>query len=183
MGTDLEFRKIASLNFFYEVREDGRIIRNAKSKKQLKIIVDYHHAQARYCFTFINRNHQVKRISIAKVVAECWLGEKPEGYEIDHIDRNSQNNNYRNLRYVTHSEQMKNRDHTNISAKGKQNLEAHTRTLMKSVRLSRNDEIKRFESMTAAARYLADEYQKTVEHMRAKLKKRRKKIYEYDVIY
>ena len=68
------------------------------------------------------------------MVAECWLGEKPEGYEIDHIDRNSQNNDYRNLRYVTRSEQMK-------------------------------------------------KYQKTVEHMRAKLKKRRKKIYEYDVIY
>ena len=84
------------------------------------------------------------------MVAECWLGEKPEGYEIDHIDRNSQNNDYRNLRYVTRSEQMKNRT---------------------------------FESMTAAARYLADEYQKTVEHMRAKLKKRRKKIYEYDVMY
>ena len=35
MGTDLEFRKIASLNFFYEVREDGRIFRNVKSKKWL----------------------------------------------------------------------------------------------------------------------------------------------------
>jgi len=50
-----------------------------------------------------------KRIMIHKVVAECWLGDCPDGYEVDHIDRNPHNNDYRNLRYVTHSKQMKNR--------------------------------------------------------------------------
>ena len=44
-----------------------------------------------------------------RIVAECWLGDRPEGYEIDHIDRNTHNNKYTNLRYVTHSVQMKNR--------------------------------------------------------------------------
>ena len=91
MKINREFRKIPSLKFLYEVSEDGRIFRNVKSKKQNKIIVDYHHSSVGYCFTFICRDYKVQRIPIARVVAECWLGEKPEGYEIDHIDRNSQN--------------------------------------------------------------------------------------------
>lgn len=35
--TNREFRKIPSLDFMYEISEDGRIFRNVKSKKQLKI--------------------------------------------------------------------------------------------------------------------------------------------------
>ena len=135
-----EFRKIPSLNFLYEVSEDGKIFRNVKSKKQNKIIVDYHHSPAGYCFTFIHRDKQNKRIPIARVVAECWLGEKPEGYEIDHIDRNSQNNHYTNLRYVTKSEQMKNRDHTNISKKGSENLRVACLKRMKPVIIIENNE-------------------------------------------
>ena len=178
-----EFRKIPSLEFLYEISEDGRIFRNVKSKKQNKIIVDYHHSEKGYCYTFICRNGKVQKIPIARVVAECWLGKKPEGYEIDHIDRNSLNNHYKNLRYVTKSEQMKNRDHSNISKKGSANLDAYRKSIMKPVNLIRGNIKKEFESQTAAARYLASEFDKTVEHIRTKLKKRRKNIYGYDVIY
>ena len=181
--TDREFRKIPSLNFLYEVSEDGRIFRNVKSKKQNKIIVDYHHSPAGYCFTFICRNHKVQRIPIARVVAECWLGKKPDGYEIDHIDRNSKNNHYTNLRYVTKSEQMKNRDHSGISKIGAQNLTAYVKTIMKSVALVKDGVRQIFESQTAAARWLAAETQKTTEHIRSKFKKRRAHVYGYDVIY
>ena len=178
-----EFRKIASLKFLYEVSEDGRIFRNVKSKKQNKIIVDYQHSSAGYCFTFICREGKVQRIPIARVVAECWLGVKPEGCEIDHIDRNSLNNHYTNLRYVTRSEQMKNRDHSGISAYGTKNLLAHVKTIMKPLTLIKGDERRDFESQTAAARWLASELGKSVEHIRAKFKKRRAHVYGWDVIY
>lgn len=36
-NSNLEFRKIPSLNFLYEIRRDGRVFRNAKSKKQYRI--------------------------------------------------------------------------------------------------------------------------------------------------
>lgn len=178
-----EFRKIPSLKFLYEISEDGRIFRNVKSKKQNKIIVDYHHSEKGYCYTFICRNGKVQRIPIARVVSECWLGEKPTGYEIDHKDRNSLNNHYTNLRYVTKSEQMKNRDHSKISVKGSENLAAYRQKIMNPIKLVNSGVEKEFESQTAAARYLAAEFDKKVEHIRTKLKMRRKNIYGYDVIY
>ncbi len=181
--TNREFRKIPSLKFLYEVSEDGRIFRNVKSKKQNKIIVDYHHASAGYCFTFIHRDKICQRIPIARVVAECWLGAKPEGYEIDHIDRNSQNNHWTNLRYVTKSEQMKNRDHSGISRIGAANLDAARRRRMKPLALIKGDERHDFESQTAAARWLTVEVCKDVEHIRSKFKKHRSHVYGYDVIY
>jgi hypothetical protein len=38
------------------------------------------------------------------------IGERPEGLDVDHIDRNTFNNNVLNLRYITHKENMKNTD-------------------------------------------------------------------------
>lgn len=164
-----EFRKIPSLNFLYEVSEDGRIFRNVKSKKQSKIIVDFHHSSAGYCFTFVCIKGKVYRIPIARVVAECWLGEKPEGYEIDHKDHNTQNNHYTNLRYVIKIDLG--------------NLAEYSQKTMKPVKLVKDGVEKVFESQTATARYLAEEYNKKVEHIRAKLKNHRSNIYGYDVIY
>lgn len=178
-----EFRKIPSLKFLYEVSEDGRVFRNVKSKKQNKIIVDYHHAEKGYCFTFICRDGVVQRIPIARVVAECWLGAKPEGMEIDHADRNSLNNHYKNLRYVTKSEQMKNRDHSGIIETGKKNLEAYRRKIMKPVALIKKGERVNFESYSAAARYMAEQTGKTVGQCQYKLSIRRAHIYDYDVEY
>ena len=42
------------------------------------------------------------------LVAKCFIGERPEGLEIDHIDRNRLNNIVENLRYVSRSENMRN---------------------------------------------------------------------------
>ena len=180
---NLEFKKIKSLQFLYEVNSNGTVFRNVKSKKHNRIVPDMHHSNTGYYFTWVCLKGKVKRVSIAQVVAECWLGDKPDGYEIDHRDRNSRNNDYRNLRYVTKSEQMKNRDHTNISATGLKNLEAARRDRMKPVKLVGFDDEKFFESTTAAARYLASFYGRTVDSMRDRLKRHRSHIFDFDVIY
>ena len=184
---NLEFRKIKSLKFLYEVNSNGTIFRNVKSKKQLLIKLDYHHSQKGYYFTWVRiggRKPEAKtlRVSIAKVVAECWLGDRPEGYQIDHIDRNPHNNDYRNLRYVTQSEQMKNRAHSGISATGSKNLEIARHERMKPIKLIADTELI-FESISSAARYLASFYDKSFDSMRNKLKKHRSHIYDFDVIY
>ena len=187
-NSNLEFRKIPSLKFLYEVNENGTIFRNVKSKKQLKIKLDMHHSQTGYYVTFVHMKIDgmsiIKRVMIHTVVAECWLGAKPDGYEIDHIDRNSHNNDYRNLRYVTKSEQMKNRDHSNIATKGSLNLHNARMLRAKPVKLHREgcvDII--YLSFADCSRALAAEYDVPFERIRHKLKAHRHKIYDYDVIY
>lgn len=188
-NSNLEFRKIKSLKYLYEINENGTIFRNVKSKKQSKIKLDNHHSKTGYYVTFVHlggrKNSVIKRVMIHNAVAECWLGDRPDGYEVDHRDRNPHNNDYRNLRYVTRSEQMKNRDHSNISKKGSENLDKARKERMKPVVLI-NKETKEsllFESYASCARFLSENYGKGFDAMRDRLKRKRSFIFDYDVIY
>ena len=184
-NSNLEFRKIKSLQFLYEVNENGTIFRNTKSKKQLKIKLDMHNSNKGYYTTWVNIKGKVIRVPIHRVVAECWLGDRPDNMQIDHIDRNTHNNHYTNLRYVNHSQQMKNRVLSErITEQGKKNLYEWTmKYVAKPVVIKNKDEEIKFESMTKCAEYLSTIYQVKPEHIRSKLKKRRKHIYDYDIIY
>ena len=182
-NANLEFRKIKDLDFLYEVNENGTIFRNVKSKKQNKIKLDTHHSEKGYYTTFCRYKGKTKRVMIHKAVAQCWLGDCPDGMEIDHINRDSHDNDYRNLRYVMHAEQMKNRDHTKISMKGSENLQKARDARAKPVRLIRDNEIIDFVSYADASRYLANIYNLTTEDIRWKLKAGRSHIFDYDVIY
>lgn len=173
-------RKIPSLNFLYEVNENGTILRNIKSKKQIKIFLDMHHSKAGYYMAFVRFKGKPTRVTIHRVVAECWLGPRPEGYEIDHIDRNSHNNHYSNLRYVTKSEQMKNRV---LGAHVIKAATANCLAYVKRISVSVTIDGVPFESMTAGSRYLAELHGKAVEHIRSKMKKRRSCIYGHLVSY
>lgn len=179
-----EFRKIKSLQFLYEVNGDGTIFRNVKSKKQLKIKLDYHHSKAGYYCTFVNIKGKCIRVMIHSVVAECWLGERPEGFEIDHIDRNTHNNHYTNLRYVIHSEQMKNRvlgEH--IIRNATNNCMRWVEYIKKPVRIVGRGEDKTFESFTACWKYLGSVYGGSGESYKRRLTERRKHIKDYDIYY
>lgn len=181
INSNREFRKIKSSKFLYEINSNGTIVRNVKSKKHLKIVLDFHHSMQGYYYVW----YQSKRHSIASLVAECWLGDKPKNYEVDHIDRNPHNNDYYNLRYVTHSQQMKNRDYTNISQRGKQNLLNATivrRQPIKLINIS-TQVVYSFVSKLHAAKFLASQLNSTIESMRQRLKKKRSHIKGFDIIY
>lgn len=187
VNSNLEFRKIKSLNFLYEVNENGTIFRNVKSKKQSKIKLDMHHSDYGYYVAFVHmggrKNSVTKRVMIHKAVAECWLGDCPEGMEVDHIDRNAHNNHYTNLRYVTHSDQMKNRDHSGISARGSQNLQAARGRRMIPVQIVGDGNTYEFPSKAECARFLSHHYDMDAEKLRWRLKKERSHIFDFDVIY
>ena len=183
-SSNLEFRKIKSLDFLYEISENGRIFRNVKSKKQSKIILDMHHSKTGYYAVWVCIKGKVKRCMIHKLVAECWLGEKPDGYEVDHIDRDGHNNHYTNLRYVSHSEQMKNRVLSErIIKQATANCAAYVETIKKPVKIERDGVCQTFSSIADCSRFLCELYNKPFEHMRYKLKNRRKRIYDFDVTY
>lgn len=184
VNPNLEFRKVGSLDFLYEVSEDGRYLRNVKSKKYIKVFLDYHHSQKGYYTAFICFKKKVTRITMHKIVAECWLGKRPDGYQIDHIDRNTHNNHYKNLRYVTHSEQMKNRVMSDrIIKQATANCMEWVAKIRVPVIVENNDGQVRFKSMTDASYYIAGKTGKKQGTIRDKMKDRRKNIYGYDIIY
>ena len=180
MRNDLEFRKIPSLKFLYEVNCDGTIFRNARSKRCKKCYKQAHNSKTEHWVTNVVIEGKSRKVFIHNAVAECWLGEKPEGYEVDHIDRNSLNNHWTNLRYVTRSEQMLNRDYSQFMDKVLENLKGHVRP----VRLIRDGEILDFPTSCRAAKYLATIYPHKMEKsFKDKFYHRRHHIFDYDVVY
>ena len=179
-----EFRKIPSLYFLYEVNSDGTIIRNVKSKRRLKLFKKSHNSNTEYWCTQVNIKKQIRKVFLHRVVAECWHGARPEGMQVDHIDRNSLNNDYRNLRYVTKSEQMKNRDYGAFIDRIYPNLAKRNGGVIIPVKLIAADGKELyFETSRKAAKFLSEKYGKEVKSFSDKFYHRRKHIFDYEVVY
>ena len=185
---NLEFRKVPSLKYLYEISEDGRYVRNVKSKKYLTVKLDMHHSKVGYFYVWfcrkIDGKQKVFRRSIHSLVAECWHGTKPDGMEIDHIDRNPHNNHYSNLRYVTHSGQMKNRVlGDKVLNAAKTNCARWNASISIGVSLTEGDSTSTFASISEASRFIADTKGVKAESARHLLKRRRSHILGFDVTY
>lgn len=182
---DLEFRKIPSLQFLYEVNSNGTIIRNVKSKRHLKIFKKSHNSKTEYWCTQVNIKKHVRKVFLHRVVAECWHGQRPEGMQVDHIDRNSLNNDYRNLRYVTKSEQMLNRDYDKFIDKACANLAIGNSGILRHPvwLINADGEQLYFDSPRKAAQYLSEIYGKKAKSFSNKFYHRRKHIFDFDVEY
>lgn len=85
--------------------ENGEIFSTYLNRnfKQMKTWAGHHYLD----FRFLGERRSVL---VHRVVYLAKHGNIPEGHVIDHIDRNKSNNGIRNLRAVTHSENMKNID-------------------------------------------------------------------------
>lgn len=183
-NSNREFRKIPSLDFLYEVNDNGTVIRNVKSKRHLKCFKKSHNSNTEYWCTQVNIKHHIRKVFIHRVVAECWHGPRPEGMQVDHIDRNSLNNDYRNLRYVTKSEQMLNRDYDAFMDVVMNNLFSGNKGHINPVRITGRGEQVEFPTARRAAKYLKDVYpDKKEKSFNDKFYHRRKRIFDYDVEY
>lgn len=68
-----------------------------------------------YLSVMINGKHY----RVQRLVAETFIGPIPEGYEIDHINRNREDNALNNIRITTHSQNNRNRrDNDRVDARG-----------------------------------------------------------------
>lgn len=150
----LEFRKIPSLLFFYEINSNGTIIRNIKSKRRVKCRIEYINDIPYWTYEVYIKGQTIKGY-IDRTVAECWIGSFSSA--IQHIDGNTLNNDYRNLRY--------------------------TARILHPVRIIGNGESLDFNSFNEAAIYLSNKYGKNTKTIYDKLSMRRHHIYDYDIQY
>lgn len=92
----------------YEISNYGNVRRLLKNGeyKYLKCSI----MNKGYYYFQLNRNNKRKNYLIHHLVAKHFIGERPEGLVIDHIDRNYLNNNVNNLRYCTYKENSKNQN-------------------------------------------------------------------------
>ena len=156
-NSNLEFRKIKSLDYLYEINENGTILRNVKSKKQVRIFLNFLDMYS----AVVTIKGIDEFVFVQDLVAECWLGDEPEGCFIEYIDRNRHNNHYTNLRYVCH----------------------HKTTKPVTLIDERDGGSYDFDSYYEASKFLESQYDTTFERMRAKFKDHRKHIYDFDVFY
>lgn len=164
---EVEFRKVPSLLFLYEVSEDGRIVRNVKSKHHLKFDTD---RGGYYRVSPFIKGKQI-HIFVHSLVAECWLGNKPKGYEVDHIDRNRKNNHRKNLRYVTPEG---NSNRKIFTEEGKRYI---------LIRKDSDEEYRYFDSKASGARYLSEMTGIKFTTICGRLNAKRKYIGGYEIRY
>ena len=96
------------VNFFetYEISPDGRCRRRLKTGKYTEI-----HGSILSCgYRYFQVQRGGRRINklFHHVVAEVFIGPRPHGLVIDHIDQSKLNNDVSNLRYITQKENMRN---------------------------------------------------------------------------
>ena len=88
------------------VNDFGKVLRVREQDGELYMLyIKPSKTKAGYLQVGAERN---KAINVHTLVALAFIGPKPEGKEVDHIDKNKENNYYKNLRYVTRKENMAN---------------------------------------------------------------------------
>lgn len=88
----------------YYASSTGDVFRenNGTYRKMCKIKTK----KQRYCSVKICHKGNIDTTNVHVIVARCFIGIRPNGYQINHIDGNRLNNNVLNLEYCTASENI-----------------------------------------------------------------------------
>jgi hypothetical protein len=90
-----------NINENYEISIDG----NVRNKKTGRILKDWNNGDYKAVWLGAGNRHYIHRL-----VAERFLPMSTNICEVDHIDRNKHNNHASNLRWISHKENMNNRN-------------------------------------------------------------------------
>jgi len=94
----------------YEISNFGNVRRKLKNGEFKEVKGSVLNGGKGYKYFQVVRDQKRINYLFHVMVAKCFIGERPEGLDVDHIDRNTFNNNVLNLRYITHKENCINTD-------------------------------------------------------------------------
>lgn len=101
----------------YSIDLNTNIVYNTKFNRIMSI-----GNRGRYNYVKLYKNGKRKLISLHRLIYEAHNGTIPENMVIDHIDNNSYNNNIKNLRLCSISENVMNRSITYNKSTGIKNI-------------------------------------------------------------
>ena len=100
-----EWRDIPNYDGVYQISNLGRV-RTMKPYRNLPaprlITRCLHKPPAAYWMVSLYHNRVQRAWFVHQLVALAFIGPRPEGHEVNHIDLDKQNNRFRNLEYRTH---------------------------------------------------------------------------------
>lgn len=152
--TNLEFRKIPSLRYLYEISTDGRHVRNVKSKK--------------YCRIFLKKGTYYVRVRDRKYARGYMICSIPQLCEECHIPS----------RKIT--KKSSDKMHCADNQFNNRPSEHHQIAVILTTR-EKQQHI--FPNITKAAEYVAQQTQRTHISIRRRMQHRRSHILGYDVSY
>lgn len=97
----VEWRKVVGYETRYMVSEYGEVYSVLKGRNR---VISF---TSKYPSVNLSQGGITKRFSVHYLVAAAFLGERPEGATINHIDCCKTNNHYSNLEYCTYSENIR----------------------------------------------------------------------------
>ena len=163
----LEMRPIPGFDNRYWINEDGSCIDDFKRGKK---IFPKHKDNSGYVHVNLsNKNYRRgnRTYRVHQLVAAAFIGKKPNGCVIDHIDRNKINNHFSNLRYVSQSVNGRNSArHGHIA-----------------VSLLSENENQNFKTLSDAGTFLSKKLEKSLRYCQGKLSARYNEICGFKVIY
>jgi hypothetical protein len=109
--TPVEWRPVVGYEGLYEVSEHGDVRRVAGTYywATARLVKQAPNGPGRYLAVHLSKASRARRVYTHVVVAEAFLGIRPRGqgvddWQIDHIDGDKYNNDWRNLEYVSQRE-------------------------------------------------------------------------------
>lgn len=102
----IEWRPIRGYEGLYEISNRGEVLSIPGYKRKgglLKLKLK----NSGYLFVTLSKNNTQENVYIHHVVAAAFIGPRPSGYDVNHIDGDKFNNDAGNLEYCTRTENMR----------------------------------------------------------------------------
>lgn len=145
-----QWKDITGYEGIYQISNFGRVKSLARYTVQKhyleeKILSQYENKKVDgYLVVDLYKDGKRKKFYVHRLVAQEFIGNIPEGYEIDHKDINKKNNNVNNLKIVTHKENQNNIlsiERERKSQTGKKMSKESIEKLSKKVSVYKNNEL------------------------------------------